>query len=479
MKSSKVFEPLIYALLLSAGILLGRFSRPGSYSGSDGRLMEALSIIENQYVDTVNMEELSSLAIAEVMQKLDPHSVFIAASEKAQVNAPLDGNFKGIGIEFNVVKDTVFVLRVIEGGPAKKAGISVADRLIAANGKSLVGLSYDEIAGLIKGEEGSTVVLDIVKPNKKRESKKVIRGVVDIPSIPAYYMLNGSQAYLKLDQFSASTTDDFKNAMDELLDSGMKSLVLDLRDNTGGYLQSAIELLDEFIDGKKVLTYTAGRTEPRKEYYSSKGGRCISTGLVVLVNGHSASASELFCGAIQDYKRGKVVGTRTYGKGLVQENFALSDGSLLRLTVARYYTPKGRSIQRSYTGLKTGVQKERAGGITPDVVISNSTGHGEQEDEFANQREVLIDLLEKYTGRLQRYTRAESFANDQELKTAIAQSIDEKLGIEDAPESWKKRQSNDILNAIIRSYLGDSEAIRWKNNRDEAIVKAKAILLQP
>lgn len=479
MKSNKVFEPLIYALLLSAGILLGRFSRSGGYSGNDGRLMEALSIIENQYVDTVNMDELSSLAIAEVMQKLDPHSVFIAAAEKAQVNAPLDGNFKGIGIEFNVVKDTVFVLRVIDGGPAKKAGISVADRLIAANEKSLVGLSYDEIAGLIKGEEGTLVYLDIVKPNGEIVSKKVTRGVVDIPSIPSYYMLNGHQAYIKLDQFSASTTADFKKAIDELLDSGMKSLVLDLRNNTGGYLQSAIELLDEFIDGKKVLTYTAGRTEPRKEYYSSKGGRCISTGLVVLVNGHSASASELFCGAIQDYKRGKVVGTRTYGKGLVQENFALSDGSLLRLTVARYYTPKGRSIQRSYTGLKTGVQKERAGGITPDVVLSDSTGHGEQEDEFANQREMLIDLLEKYTGRFQRYTRAESFANDRVLKAAIAQHIHKMSGIGEKPESWRQRQSEDLLNSIIRSYLGDSEAIRWKNIHDEVVIKAKAILLQP
>jgi carboxyl-terminal processing protease len=481
MKTNKVFEPMMYALVLCVGLLLGRYTGTNRISGNEGRLMEALKIIENQYVDTVDMEDLSSLAIGEVMQKLDPHSVFIAASEKAQVNAPLDGNFQGIGIEFNVIKDTVFVLRVIDGGPAKKAGISVADRLISANGKSLIALDYDEIAALIKGDKGTKVRLEVWTSKGKLESKIAIRGVVDIPSIPTYYMMNDSLAYLKLDQFSASTTEEFRKAIEEMNDQGMKALIFDLRNNTGGYLQAAIDLLDEFIDGKSVLTYTAGRTESKKEYFSTAGGLCKSTRLVVLVNGQSASASELFSGAIQDYKRGTIMGTQTYGKGLVQESFSLSDGSLLRLTVARYYTPKGRSIQRSYVGLKAGESMEKVGGITPDITLNEKRDSQPEHEEIwaSAQRKILIDILQTQSDRLKAFSKTERFLSDPSLLAAIEKGLSQLPGAGLKSADWKKKQSNEIMGSVLRCFLGDASMIRWKNSADSTVLKARNVLLQP
>lgn len=474
MKSSRVFEPIIYALLLGAGMLLGRYSGGGSYSGDESRLMEALKIIENQYVDTVSMEELSSLALEDVMQKLDPHSVFIAASEKAHVNAPLDGNFQGIGIEFNQIRDTVFVMRVMAGGPADKAGIKVADRLLSANKKSLIGLEFEAIAGLIKGEKGTKVALEVLTPQGKIITKTPIRGVVDIPSVPAYYMMNDSMAFLKLDQFSATTTEEFKNAITKLNEEGMKGLILDLRNNTGGYLEAAINLLDEFIDDRKVLTYTAGKTEPKKEYFSSAGGMCTKTRLTVLVNGNSASASELFCGAIQDYNRGKVIGVKTYGKGLVQENFTLSDGSLLRLTVARYYTPKGRSIQKSYDGFKSGQSSEKKGGITPDIMVESTDSVDAHADlwEF-DGRKVLIRILETQSARLSAFKSSEAFEKDPQLRTAVQKGLTSITA-----DSERKKWENEIVGSVIRSFLGDAEAIKWKNRADRTVLTAQSVLFK-
>lgn len=314
-----------------------------------GRLMQ---LIENYYVDTANIEKLTETAVVEVLGKLDPHSVYISKKELAEMNEPLEGNFEGIGISFNILRDTLRVVTTIPGGPSEKAGLIPGDRIMVIDEKPVAGtgLKNKDVMDMLRGEKGTQVKLKIQRSGEEDQlSFTIIRDKIPIHSLDAAYMLDAQNGYIKLSRFSATTTDEFSEAIKGLKKNPeFKNLVLDLRGNGGGYLKTAIELADQFLGPQRLVVYTKGVHEPRKDYKSSAQGEFEQGRLVVLIDEGSASASEIVAGAIQDWDRGILIGRRSFGKGLVQQPFPLTDGSVIRLTTAHYYTPSGRGIQKPY-----------------------------------------------------------------------------------------------------------------------------------
>lgn len=314
-----------------------------------GRLMQ---LIENFYVDTANIDKLTESAVVEVLGKLDPHSVYISKDEVEEMNEPLEGNFEGIGISFNILRDTLRVVTTIPGGPSEKAGLLPGDCIVVIDGKPVAGtgLKNNEVMNMLRGEKGTLVKLKIKRVNNSDLlSFTIVRDKIPIYSLDASYMLNDESGYIKLNRFSATTTEEFSNAIKKLKENPkFKNLVLDLRGNGGGYLKAAIEMADQFLGPQHLVVYTKGVHEPRKDYRSSAFGEFEQGRLVVLIDEGSASASEIVAGAIQDWDRGIIVGRRSFGKGLVQQPFPLTDGSVIRLTTAHYYTPSGRGIQKPY-----------------------------------------------------------------------------------------------------------------------------------
>lgn len=355
-KKLQVWLPLIFSLVMIAGMFFGYklHQQTGSVKGFFTRdhrtsLQEALDLIKARYVDSVGIDSLQDDAMEGIMNHLDPHSVYIPASDLSEANEDIVGNFQGIGVEFNIFEDTVHILHVITNGPGDKAGLKIGDRIIRVNDSLIVSktLPSADIKKMIRGEAGSKVKLTIYR-NNTLQYFYVTRGTIPLPSRDAYYMMDASTGYLKINKFSETTYREFMEAMEALQAKGMKSLILDIRGNGGGLISQAVNIADEFLDGDKLIVYTEGTNTPRREYKASKQGVFEQGKLVVLVDELSASASEILAGALQDWDRATIVGRRTFGKGLVQEQYDLSDGSALRLTIARYFTPVGRSIQRPY-----------------------------------------------------------------------------------------------------------------------------------
>jgi carboxyl-terminal processing protease len=355
-KKLQVWLPLIFSLVMIAGMFFGfkLHQQTGSTQGFFKRdkrssLQEALDLINDRYVDSVKIDSLQDNAMEGLMNNLDPHSVYIPASNVDEANEDLVGNFQGIGVEFNIFEDTVHVLYVVPHGPGDKAGLHIGDRILKVNDRSVVSkiLPSTEIKKMIRGEAGSIVKLTVLRANTT-QFINVTRGTIPLPSLDAAYMLDASTGYIKLNKFSGTTYREFMDAMIALQKRGMKSLVLDLRDNGGGFMTEATAIADEFLDSDKMIVYTEGTNIRRNEYRARKEGLFEKGKLVVLVDELTASASEVLAGSLQDWDRATIIGRRTFGKGLVQEQYSLSDGSALRLTVARYYTPVGRSIQRPY-----------------------------------------------------------------------------------------------------------------------------------
>lgn len=355
-KKLQVWLPLIFSIVLIAGMYFGfrlRENTPSSKSffkvNRKTSLQEIMDLVRLKYVDSVKLDSLQYDAINEMMGHLDPHSVFIPPSNLQEMNEDITGNFEGIGVEFNIFSDTVHILYVLPGGPGDNAGLQVGDKIIFINNENIAGvdITTDLVKKKIRGERGTAVQITVIR-NGEAKKASVIRGTIPLPSIDAAYMLDKTTGYIKLNKFSENSYEEFMRSLESLKAKGMQSLVYDLRSNGGGLMNEAVEMADEFLDGEKLIVYTEGLNTKRREYKCRRPGLFEKGNLVILIDELSASASEVLAGALQDWCRAKIIGRRSFGKGLVQEQYSLSDGSAIRLTVARYYTPVGRSIQRSY-----------------------------------------------------------------------------------------------------------------------------------
>ncbi|HOI50339.1 MAG TPA: S41 family peptidase, partial [Prolixibacteraceae bacterium] len=333
---------LLTLTLLLSGILPAVSQGVQENTLKYGRL---LRLVESYYVDTTSLNKLTEKAIVSVLQELDPHSVYIPKEEVEEMNEPLQGNFEGIGISFNVFQDTLLVTTTIPGGPSEKVGLLAGDRIIFIDGKKIagIGLKNNDVFSMLRGAKGTRVSLQVSRKNQPDLLDfTIIRDKIPIYSLDASYMIDKETGYIKLNRFSATTVDEFKEALAQLKRQNLRNLILDLRGNGGGYLKAAIDLADEFLPDKKLVVYTQGVNNPKKEYTATARGDFEQGKLVVLVNEGSASASEIVAGAVQDWDRGIIIGRRSFGKGLVQQPFFLTDGSMVRLTTAHYFTPSGR-----------------------------------------------------------------------------------------------------------------------------------------
>ena len=325
------------------------------------KLNYAVYAIENLYVDTLNQDKLVEDAIVALLQKLDPHSDYLSAKEAKDLNEPLQGNFDGIGIQFNMLKDTLFVIQTIAGGPSEKVGIMAGDRIIAVNDTTIAGvkMTNSDIMKRLRGKKGTTVFVKVLRKNINEEINfKIIRDKIPIYSLDAAYMVDKKVGYIKLNRFASTTHDEFLKALKKLNAQGMKSLILDLQGNGGGYLTSAIDVADEFLKDNELIVYTEGANQNKQTSNATSKGIFEKGNLVVLVDEGAASASEIVAGALQDWDRAVIVGRRTFGKGLVQRPIPFADGSMMRLTIARYYTPAGRCIQKPYDDGEESYHKE-------------------------------------------------------------------------------------------------------------------------
>ncbi|MEZ4777899.1 MAG: S41 family peptidase [Flavobacteriaceae bacterium] len=358
MGDSKKYIPLYVGIAIAVGVFIGsklnfqdNNEKIFATNSKKDKLNRLIDYIDYEYVDQVNTDSIVDVTVNGILENLDPHSVYIPVSQYEDNADDMRGNFVGIGVSFYVYKDSIAVIRAIEGGSAEKVGIKGGDRILFANGKKLFGdrIDRDSISKFLKGEIGSKVDLKVFRKGEdKLLDFKIKRKRIPIISVDASYMLNSEVGYIKINRFSESTYTEFKEALDNLQDEGMKTLVLDLRDNPGGYISSAERVLDEFLEDDKLLLITKNKAGDEEKSYATRKGDFEKGKLYVLINENSASASEIVAGALQDNDKGTIIGRRSFGKGLVQREMALGDGSAVRLTIARYYTPTGRSIQRPY-----------------------------------------------------------------------------------------------------------------------------------
>lgn len=357
--SLKIWTPLLFAAILVAGMLIGFKLRDTlrakkSFETTilrNDRLEQMIDLINEKYVDTVDVNAIYRDAVTGILSHLDPHTVYISADEVEGVNEDLEGGFYGIGVEFIIVRDTIQVTAVLPGGPAERANVQVGDQFIKVGDSVVAGreITAERIGKLLKGKQHTGVTLTLRQPFATVARKVLIeRDIVPIYSVDAAIMLDANTGYIKINRFSATTYDEFVKALKSLRGQGMKDLVIDLRGNPGGYLDAATLIADELISGRKLLVYTQGKNSFKTEYKAGEKRGFEDGRVAVLVDENSASASEILAGAVQDWDRGVILGRRTFGKGLVQEQYDLDDGAALRLTIAKYYTPSGRCIQRSY-----------------------------------------------------------------------------------------------------------------------------------
>jgi carboxyl-terminal processing protease len=376
-KRSTIWLPVIIATSIAVGIFVGNLffisGKQGKaqiyYSGN--KINAILDIINSQYVDTVNIHDLTEKVIPKIFNELDPHSIYISAQDAQSVNEELEGSFSGIGVSFNIQTDTILVVSVIPGGPSEKAGILPFDRIVTINDSVFTGkqLRQTDVTKNLRGTKNSTVKLGV----KRRHTPdllhfEVTRGDVPVYSVDAFYEVSKNVGYIKVSRFTRTTYNEFITAIAKLKNEGCTAFIIDLRGNTGGIMETAINMINEFMPKGRLIVYTEGKAFPRNDVYANGTGTCINDPIVVLTDEGSASASEIFAGAIQDNDRGLIIGRRTYGKGLVQTPIGLTDGSQLRLTIARYYTPSGRSIQKEY---------EMGHSEAYDMDIYNRYMHGE------------------------------------------------------------------------------------------------------
>ena len=393
-KNSLIWLPLAIAVSVVIGILVGnRFSNQNYISENDRKLNTILNLISEDYVDTVNINSLIENSIPSILSNLDPHTVYIPAKDLTAINEELTGSFFGIGISFTIMKDSITVMEVLSGGPSEKVGLQAGDRIVTVNDSVMVGpkLTSDAVTSMLKGAKGTPVKLGIKKNNSRRILKyEIKRGEIPVNSVDASYMADKTTGYIKVNKFGKTTYDEFINGLAKLKQKGAKRYIIDLRGNGGGFMEPAVLMANEFLPENNLIVYTKGREKKNDSHFWSDGnGSFQDAELTVLIDEYSASASEIFAGAIQDNDRGLIIGRRSFGKGLVQNQISLPDSSAIRLTVARYYTPSGRCIQKNF---KRGDEYA----YTQDIM--NRYNHG----EFYNRDSIRVDenqVFETSNGR--------------------------------------------------------------------------------
>lgn len=439
-KKSNRFMPLMMALCVVIGIIVGSFysnhfsgNRLSIINTGTNRINNLLHIIDDQYVDKVNLDSLVEDAMPKILTELDPHSVYISAKDVEAANQDLQGSFSGVGIQFVIQQDTIHVQNVIQNGPAERAGILAGDKIVMVDDQTFVGkaVTNQEAMKRLKGPKNTKVKIGVLRyGHSKPQSFVVTRGDIPIKSVSATYMIDDKTGYIRIKSFGETTYAELLVALAKLGESGFQNLIIDLRDNTGGYLQSAVQMANEFLPKNKLIVYTEGRKSPRQDFRSDGRGSYKQTPLVVLINEGSASASEIFAGAMQDNDRATVIGRRSFGKGLVQKQIEFSDGSMVRLTIARYYTPSGRCIQKPYvhgetddyaqdlmsryehgeffsqdsikhTGPKYHTSNGRVvyggGGITPDIFVPEDTTGFTSYYKQATMSGLILQFAFTYT----------------------------------------------------------------------------------
>lgn len=523
------FIPFLLAICLIAGIAIGTFyanhisgNKLGIINTSSNKLNALLRIIDDQYVDTVNMGELVEEAMPQILSELDPHSSYIPAKDLEAVNADLKGSFSGIGIQFTIQNDTIHVNSVIQGGPSEKVGLMAGDRIVEVDDSAFVGkiVTNSEAMKRLKGEKGSKVKLGVYRPGEKDLLHfTVIRGNIPVKSIDAAYMINEKVGYIKVNKFGETTYPELLIALAKLNQKNCEGLIVDLRGNTGGYMAAAIQMVNEFLPNNRLIVYTQGRKSPREDYNSNGTGSNQKMPLVVLVDEGSASASEIFAGAIQDNDRGTIVGRRSFGKGLVQQPIEFSDGSAIRLTIARYYTPSGRCIQKPYEKGKeseyeldlltryehgeffsadsikqdeTEVYHTRlgrpvygGGGIMPDIFVPQDTTGMTSYFRMAANRGLIIRYTFDYTDQnrstLQKYDtpeKMEAYLKGQNLLNKFA-AWAEKKGLKRRNNLMMKSRrlfEMSLYGNIIYNMLGMEAYVEYLNESDKTVLKAVEIL---
>lgn len=392
-KRLSVWLPVIIAVSIALGIFIGNYYRMSvgqnhklfSYTGGN-KINAVLELINEQYVDTVNIHDMVEGVIPKIFSELDPHSLYISAADAAGVNEELEGSFSGIGVSFNMQTDTILIVSVIPGGPSEKAGLQRFDRIITINDSIFAGKKIDQndVMKNLRGSKNSTVRLGVKRRNiPDLLTFEVTRGDVPVYSVDVAYEVNKNTGYIKVSKFTRTTYNELITAIAKLKQQGCNAFIVDLRGNSGGIMETAVNMVNEFLPQGRLIVYTEGKAYPRSDIYANGTGTCIGDPIVVLTDEGSASASEIFAGAIQDNDRGLIIGRRTYGKGLVQTQIGLTDGSQLRLTIARYYTPSGRSIQKEY---KMGDNENY------EMDIYNRYQHG----EFYSADSIKMDNLSEF-----------------------------------------------------------------------------------
>ena len=528
-KGSSRFAPVIIAISVVAGILIGTFyakhyggNKLGIINGSSNKLNALLHVIDDQYVDTVDMSQLVESAMPQILAELDPHSTYIPAQKLEEVNSELEGSFSGVGIQFTIQEDTIHVNSVVSGGPAEKVGLMAGDRIVTVDDSLFVGkdLTNEKAMRTLKGPKGSQVKLGVKRITEKELLDFVVtRGDIPQNTIDAAYMISNDFGYVQISKFGRTTHVELLNAIAQLSHQNCKGMIIDLRENTGGYMEAAIRMVNEFLPEGKLIVYTQGRKYPRMEEYANGTGSCQNIPLVVLIDQGSASASEIFAGAIQDNDRGTIVGLRSFGKGLVQQPIDFSDGSAIRLTIARYYTPSGRCIQRPYENGKDSkyemdwldryehgeffsadsVKLDKklrystslgrpvygGGGIMPDVFVPrDTTGVTSYLMEVSNKG-LLIQFSFQYTDRNR--AKLDQFNDETELQKYLEkQNIVEQF-VQFAAQKGVKRRNllinksrklleRNLYGNIIYNIQGKEAYIRYINRDDATVLKALEIL---
>ncbi len=522
-KRNSRFMPLAMALCVVIGIMIGTFyanhfsgNRLSIINSSSNKLNNLLHIIDDQYVDTVNVNDLVEKAMPQILAELDPHSIYISAKDVQMTNDELKGSFSGVGIEFTIRQDTLHVQQVVGNGPAERAGIIAGDKIVTVDGKPFTGktLTNEEAMHRLKGPKDTNVKLGVMRYGEKDLLNiTVTRGEIPTRSVTAAYMLDDETGYIRIKNFGENTYPELLIALAKLGEKEFQNLTIDLRGNTGGYLQSAVQIANEFLPKNRLIVYTQGRKSPRMDYRSDGRGSYQQIPLIILLDEGSASAAEILAGAIQDNDRGTIIGRRSFGKGLVQQPIAFNDQSMIRLTIARYYTPSGRCIQKPYTSgdnknyeedliaryehgeffsqdsikhegpaYKTSIGRAvfGGGGITPDIFVAEDTTDVTSYYKQATMSGLIIQYAFEYTDnnrqKLNQYKTAGELADYLKRQNMVDKfaTFADKHGLKRRNlmiQRSRKLLERFINSRIVYNMLNEEAWMQYLNEDDPAIEK--------